>query len=91
VLELYRALIALRAAEPDLRDGDLTQVAVDFDERGQWLDVHRGAFRVAANLAETEQRLPLEATEIVLATGPVEVGAGSLVVGPRTAAIVRVP
>jgi maltooligosyltrehalose trehalohydrolase len=91
VLELYRTLIALRAAEPDLRDGDLTQIAVDFDERAQWLVVHRGGFRVAANLDETEQRLPVDAAEIVLATGPVEVGAGSLVMGPRTAAIVRTP
>jgi maltooligosyltrehalose trehalohydrolase len=90
VLELYRTLIALRAAEPDLRTGDLTQVSVDFDERGQWLVVHRGAFRVVANLDEAERRVPVNATEIVLATGPVESGDEMLVVGPQTAAIVRV-
>src|SRR4051794_20869777 len=51
VLDLYRSLIALRAAEPDLRDGELSNVKVDFDDDDRWLVVHRGTFRVAANLA----------------------------------------
>ena len=61
VLDLYRRLIALRAAEPDLRDGDLRRVQVDFDEDARWLVVHRGRFRVAANLSAAEQRLPVTA------------------------------
>ena len=46
VLDLYRQLLALRAAEPELRDDDLAQVTVDYDEDAQWLVVHRGSFRV---------------------------------------------
>jgi maltooligosyltrehalose trehalohydrolase len=89
VLELYRELIALRAAEPDLHSGALPSVAVDYDERSKWVVVHRGAFRVAANLDDAEHRVPVTSTEIVLATGPAAIEGDALVLGPQTAAIVR--
>jgi maltooligosyltrehalose trehalohydrolase len=88
LLELYRALIALRAAEPDLRDGDLTRVRVEFDEDEHWLVLHRGAFRVTVNLAGESRELPVATTEIVLATGPAEPGP-RLTLAARTAAVVR--
>ena len=90
MLALYRQLIALRAAEPDLRADDLREVTVDYDEDANWLVVHRGAFRVAVNLAGAEQRLSVAATDIVLATGPARTDGDGLVLGPDTAAIVRV-
>ncbi len=90
VLDLYRRLTALRAAEPDLRDPHLDQVAVDFDEAANWLVVHRGGFRVAVNLADDEQRLPVPAAQIVLSTGPAAPADAGLVLGARTAAVVRV-
>jgi maltooligosyltrehalose trehalohydrolase len=90
VLELYRELIALRAAEPDLRSPDLTAVKVDFEEDAAWLVVHRGSFRVLVNLAPREQRIAGGATEVVLATGPARPDGDGIVLGPETAAIVRV-
>ncbi len=89
VLELHRQLLALRAGEADLRDGDLRQVSVDFDEAAVWIVVHRGRFHVAANLGTAEQRLPVTAGEVVLATGPVELGADGLLLAGHSAAIVR--
>lgn len=89
VLDLYRALIALRAAEPDLRDGNLTAVALDYDEDAGWLVVHRGGFDIAVNLAGAEQALPVTAIEIVLATGTAAADGDRLVLGPESAAIVR--
>jgi maltooligosyltrehalose trehalohydrolase len=89
VLALYRRLLALRAAEPDLQAGDLASVRVDFDEDARWLVVHRGAFRVAANLDDTEQRLPVEGGEIVLATGAASTSADGLVLAAESAAVVR--
>jgi maltooligosyltrehalose trehalohydrolase len=89
MLDLYRRLIALRAAEPDLADPDLLRVAVDYDEDARWLVVHRGAFRVVANLGATEQAVPLAAGEIVLATGSAEALDGTVRLGPESAAIVR--
>jgi maltooligosyltrehalose trehalohydrolase len=90
ILDLHRRLIALRAAEPDLRDGHLANVRVDFDEDARWLVVHRGAFRVAANLATVEQRLPVAGGEVVLATGPASSGAEGVTLAAQSAAIVRV-
>ncbi|MEO9139235.1 MAG: malto-oligosyltrehalose trehalohydrolase [Jatrophihabitans sp.] len=90
MLELYRTLIALRAAEPDLRDTDLRAVSIDYDQDGQWLVVHRGAHDVAVNLAAHEQSLPVAALEVVLATGPTKPDGTRLTLGPETAAIVRV-
>jgi maltooligosyltrehalose trehalohydrolase len=84
--------LALRAAEPDLRDADLAAVHVDYDEAAGWVVVHRGGYRVAANLAETEQRVPVAGGEVVLATGRGDAArptADGLTLGPQSAAIVR--
>ncbi len=90
VLDLYRRLIALRAAEPDLHDGDLSAVAVDFDDDASWVVVHRGAFRIAANVSETAATLPVPAGEVVLATGDVTREVDGLTVAAQSAVIVRV-
>jgi maltooligosyltrehalose trehalohydrolase len=89
ILDLYKRLIALRAEEPDLHDGDLTQVSVDFDEDARWLVVRRGAFRIAANLADAEQRVPVVGGEVILATGPASAGRDGLALAGQNAAIVR--
>ncbi|WP_375482949.1 malto-oligosyltrehalose trehalohydrolase [uncultured Jatrophihabitans sp.] len=89
MLALYRELTALRAAEPDLRDGDLRRVSVDFDDEQLWLVVHRGAFRVLANLGSGDHRFGVSG-EIVLSTGPATVDGDAVVLGPDAAAIVRV-
>jgi maltooligosyltrehalose trehalohydrolase len=90
MLELYRELLALRAAEPDLRSPDLTAVQVDFDEAASWLVVHRGAFRVVVNLAADEQRIAVPTAEIVLATGSATPDRDGIVLGGEAAALVRV-
>jgi maltooligosyltrehalose trehalohydrolase len=89
VLDLYRRLVALRAAEPDLRDGEFAKVKVDFDDDARWLVVHRGAFRVAANLADVERSLPVQGGQVVLATSDAVPSAEGLTLPAQSAAIVR--
>jgi maltooligosyltrehalose trehalohydrolase len=89
VLDLYRRLIALRAAEPDLRDDDLTAIHVDFDEDARWILVRRGGLRIAANLGESERELPGVTGTILLATGAAQPGDTGLVLGGQSAAVVR--
>ncbi|MBE7186801.1 malto-oligosyltrehalose trehalohydrolase [Jatrophihabitans endophyticus] len=89
VLRLYTQLIALRAAEPDLHGTDLTKTSVDYDEDAQWIVVHRGGFRIAANLSDEQVRLPVHGPELVLATGAARFDNGALLLGPQSAAIVR--
>jgi maltooligosyltrehalose trehalohydrolase len=88
ILELYRSLIALRASEPDLADPDLLRVEVDYDEDARWLVVHRGRFRVVANLAGVAQDVPARAEEVVFATGSAGVVDGALRLAAESAAIV---
>jgi maltooligosyltrehalose trehalohydrolase len=89
MLGLYRSLIALRHAEPDLADPRLDLVEVDFDEDARWLIVRRGELRVVLNLADTDQSITVSAGEILLATGPIDLERGGVRCGARTAAIVR--
>jgi maltooligosyltrehalose trehalohydrolase len=90
LLDLYRQLITLRAAEPDLRDPRLDRVYVDFDEDddARWLVVRRGAFRVVANLAGEPRTFDVDG-EIVLATGDADRSPAELTLGAESAAIVR--
>jgi maltooligosyltrehalose trehalohydrolase len=89
MLDLYRRLIALRVAEPDLRDAHLDRVHVTLDEDAGWLAVHRGVFRVVANLAERPQVVAVPARTVVLSTGRAEIVAGGVALAPEAAAITR--
>jgi maltooligosyltrehalose trehalohydrolase len=89
MLAFYKRLLHLRATEPDLRDATLDTVRVEFDEDARWLVIHRGAFRVAANLADRLQPVPVSGGEVVLATGAAAPGDHRLTLGPQSAAIVR--
>jgi maltooligosyltrehalose trehalohydrolase len=89
MLAFYRRLIALRAAEPDLRDPQLDRVEVEFDEGARWLVARRGAFRIMANLTEQPQLLGRTGGEIVLATGWADSRVGGVEVGAQSAAVVR--
>ncbi len=97
VLRLYRDLIRLRASNPSLADPRLGEVSVDFDEDRNWVVVHRGEFRVVANLAGRPQTVEVPgAGEIVFATGSTAEldespgGTSGVRLSAESAAIVRV-
>ncbi|MFE9748847.1 malto-oligosyltrehalose trehalohydrolase [Saccharothrix saharensis] len=72
LLDLYRALIALRRTRPELADPRLDRFAVR--EEGRVLVLHRGSLRVVCNLGDdTEVRLDVEAGEVLLASAEVKV------------------
>jgi maltooligosyltrehalose trehalohydrolase len=86
--QLYRTLIALRKATPDLADPRLDRVAVEH-ERGVFT-IHRGAHQVVVNLSDEERLAPPRRHELVFATEPdVQVSPDGLILPPETAAIVR--
>lgn len=91
MLALYRDLIALRAAQPDLRDADLSAVRVDYDESAAWLVVHRGSLGVAVNLADTPQTVPTAAGDIVFATDAAAIVDTGVALAATSAAIVTHP
>jgi malto-oligosyltrehalose trehalohydrolase len=59
LLDWYRSLLALRRSRPELTDPRLDQVRVEFDEDAQWLLVHRGMLRIAANLGDGPVDIPV--------------------------------
>jgi maltooligosyltrehalose trehalohydrolase len=90
VLALYRRLIQLRRAEPDLQDVRLFEVTVDYDEAARWLVLHRGRLRIAANFDEGPQVVPGLTGAVILATGEVKAADNGLSLDGQSAAVVRV-
>jgi malto-oligosyltrehalose trehalohydrolase len=62
LLAWYRTMIALRRETPELTDPRLDRIHVSWDEAARWLLISRARIRIAANLGQSAQRLPLGAT-----------------------------
>jgi len=89
VLEWHTALIALRRRYPELTDGRLTHVGVEFDEDERWLTFSRGRVTVAFNIGEFDARVAVDAQRIELASDEgVRLEDGELVLPPDSVAIV---
>ncbi|GAA3525331.1 malto-oligosyltrehalose trehalohydrolase [Aeromicrobium flavum] len=52
MLDVYRALIALRRRHPELSDPSLSDLEVESAADGSWLVMHRGRFRVACRFGD---------------------------------------
>ena len=61
VLDWYRRLIGLRRAYPELRDGRLDKVVVDYDAEAGWLRFDRGRITVAVNIGPAQLAVVLPA------------------------------
>ncbi len=71
MLRWYRDLIALRKSRPELTDGVLEQVDVDFDEEDRWFTMQRGGVVVIFTLAEEGYSASLEdSVELLLGSDP---------------------
>jgi maltooligosyltrehalose trehalohydrolase len=90
VLDLYRRLIALRRARPELSDPRLDRVDVTFDEEERWLVVHRGSLRVVANLGTAPRRVTLDGqiSEVLLASADTWVESDEVAVDGESFAVV---
>lgn len=69
MLDWYKELIALRKSRPELSDGDLAQVDIDFDEEERWFSMQRGGVVVLFTLDEAGYSAELEeGVELLLAS-----------------------
>jgi maltooligosyltrehalose trehalohydrolase len=84
MLDLYRSLIALRRAEPELTDPRLDRFAVTQDNRV--VTLHRGTIDVVCNLSASEIRRPAGA--VLLASPGVRMD-GDVVIPVASFAIIR--
>ncbi|MFI1356629.1 malto-oligosyltrehalose trehalohydrolase [Streptomyces sp. NPDC020898] len=91
VLSWYRELIALRHAQPDLTDPDLSDMKVAYDEEAGWLAFRRGDVRVVVNLSTKSAAIPLgpRRVRVLAAWEPVELpGADGLLHVPGESCVV---
>ncbi len=65
-LDWHRRLIRLRQDFPELRDGCLADVAVEYDAAAGWLSYCRGRVAVAINLGQAEARIPIASGRLAL-------------------------
>jgi maltooligosyltrehalose trehalohydrolase len=73
LLAVYRALIALRRSESNLRDPWLDNLDVRYDEAGRWIALYRGTLTVACNLGTEPVPVPFTG-EVVLSSEPITAG-----------------
>lgn len=90
MLEWYRQLIALRKSHPDLTEGLLDHVQVEFSEEGQWLAMRRGKIEVIVNLGQRGLVRQTSSTQLLLSSGTlVKLEDGMVSLSPDSVAILK--
>ena len=88
-LAWHRDLIALRRRYPELTDGRLAYVGVEFDEDERWFTVTRGRVTVAFNIAQVDARVAVKGERLELASdGGLRLESGELLLPADSVAIV---
>jgi maltooligosyltrehalose trehalohydrolase len=59
ILDWYKKLIQLRSSEPDLADGNLENVRVNYNEQNRWLVLERGSISIVCNFTTRPCRIPV--------------------------------
>jgi maltooligosyltrehalose trehalohydrolase len=84
IADLYADLLRVRAELPR------TEVVTSYDEHERWLAVDRGPFRLTANFADEPREVPLAGhDEVVLATASTELRDATVLLAPKTGALLR--
>jgi maltooligosyltrehalose trehalohydrolase len=90
VLEWYRQLIALRKAHPDLTEGSLEHVQVEFSEEGQWMAMQRGSIEVIVNLGQRALVRKTASAQLLMSSGTlVKLEGGMVSLSPDSVAILK--
>jgi maltooligosyltrehalose trehalohydrolase len=92
MLRWWTELLAIRRRRPELTDGRLDRVAVQFDESARWLVLRRGGVGVAVNLGLEPASVPVGPGSVVLSHGLEAVpsdGVTTLVLPPDSVVVVE--
>ncbi len=93
LLDWYRQLSALRRARPELRDGRLDGVTVDFDPNAGWLRLVRGALATVVNIGAValEVGLPLGGRLMLASEDAISLTTTGVHLPPDSVAVVQLP
>ena len=91
LLRIYRELIALRRARPELADPWLDRLRVEVHEAARTVVLHRGRLRVAVNLSDRPTAVALDGPvcEVLLASAEPTVADAELVLPGESFAVVE--
>ena len=93
LLQWHRELILLRRQLPELAEGRLEQVVVEFNEETRWLTMSRGAIITSVNFAKQAQPVPLASsgshTLLLASQSGVVLDVGSVRMPSESTAVVR--
>jgi maltooligosyltrehalose trehalohydrolase len=91
LLRIYRDLIALRRARPELTDPWLDRLRVDVDEEARTVVLHRGRLRVIVNLGSSAATPSLDepVAEVLLASSDAKAESGAISLPAESFAVVE--
>ena len=95
MLDWYKQLIALRRKTPELTNGSLDEVDVQYDEQQKWLTLRRGPVVIALNLASAAISINIErgtgpGAKLILASdSSIAIGHDSIQLPPDSIAILK--
>jgi maltooligosyltrehalose trehalohydrolase len=92
MLDWYKQLIALRRKTPELTNGSLDEVDVQYDEEQKWLTMRRGPLMLALSLSGTTLSLCVpQAAELAIgSTAGIAVEQGRVTLPPDSVAILKI-
>jgi maltooligosyltrehalose trehalohydrolase len=92
MLAWYRKLIELRKAYPDLTDGSLEELHVEYNEEEKWLVMRRGSIEVTVNLGShlLKRHVSTMAIMLLASDDSVKLEHVSLIVPQDTVAILKI-
>ena len=90
ILELYRALLALRRERPEFTDPDFRHLEASAHEERRWFRLRRGAVEVVVNFSDVDAELTVDDVhDLLLATkASVGITGRRIALPPRSAAVV---
>lgn len=89
LLELYRALIALRHREPEFSDLRFDTLSAEWDDAAGWCALHRGGLDILVNLGREEWTRPGRAQLLLSTAAEARAGSSGTRLPADSAAIVR--
>ena len=92
MLDWYKQLIAFRLGTPQLTDGSLGEVEVEYSEEQKWLTMRRGPVLLAVSLAAAPVTFhaPANATLAITSAAAIGIESESILLPPDSVAILKI-